>query len=73
MIPFETMGPCKRCGDFLNPCKCELMAKAELLEKMVEALEELDDMFDPTSRVGEIINRALQEYRKISEILSPKE
>lgn len=35
-----------------------------LLEKMAEALEELDDMFDPTSRVGEIINKALQEYRE---------
>ena len=35
-----------------------------LLEKMAEALEELDDMFDPTSRVGEIINRALKEYRE---------
>ena len=35
-----------------------------LMEKMAEALEELDDMFDPTSRVGEIINKALQEYRE---------
>lgn len=35
-----------------------------LLEKMAKALEELDDMFDPTSGVGEIINKALQEYRE---------
>ena len=36
----------------------------ELLEEMARALEELDDMFDPTSRVGEIINNALQKYRE---------
>ena len=38
--------------------------KDVLLKKMAEALEELDDMFDPTSRVGEIINKALPEYRE---------
>lgn len=35
-----------------------------LMEEMARALEELDDMFDPTSRVGEIINNALQKYRE---------
>lgn len=34
-----------------------------LMEEMAEALEELEDMFDPTSRVGEIINKPLQKYR----------
>lgn len=37
------------------------------LEKLVESLEELDDMFDPTSKVGEIINKALQEYREMKD------
>lgn len=35
-----------------------------LLEEMARALEELDDMFDPTSGVGEIINKALQKYNE---------
>ena len=38
--------------------------KDPLLDEMAAALEELDDMFDPTSRVGEIINNALQKYRE---------
>ena len=36
--------------------------KDELMKEMVAALEELDDMFDPSSRVGEIINKPLQKY-----------
>ena len=35
-----------------------------LLKEMAEALEDLDDMFDPTSRVGEIISKALQKYHE---------
>lgn len=35
-----------------------------LLKEMAEALEYLDDMFDPTSRVGEIISKALQKYHE---------
>lgn len=35
-----------------------------LLKRMAEALEELDDRFDPTSEVGEIINGALRAYRE---------
>ena len=38
--------------------------KDELLKELALALEELDDMFDPTSRVGEIINKALQKYHE---------
>ena len=69
MIPFETMGPCKRCGDFLNPCKCELMAKAELLEKMAETLECLKEMVKMDDSLGKAYamrtaEQLLQEYRE---------
>ena len=49
---------------YMDACADARRKYVPLLEKMAEALEELDDMFDPTSRVGEIINRALKEYRE---------
>lgn len=56
---------CEQCGANINSVKqWNTRATDPLLEEMAGALEELDDMFDPTSRVGEIINNALQKYRE---------
>ena len=59
---------CNDCGVTIEGDNCveiwNTRATDPLMEEMAEALEELDDMFDPTSRVGEIINNALQKYRE---------
>ena len=63
---------CKRCtasGPYHTAHKDHVeqwntRATDPLLKEMAEALEALDDMFDPSSRVGEIINEPLQKYHE---------
>ena len=53
---------CEVCGGMNGADSWNTRATDPLLKEMADALEELDDMFDPSSRVGEIINKPLQKY-----------
>lgn len=53
---------CTKCGYTWDTEPMNTRDADLLLREMAEALEALDDMFDPSSRVGEIINKPLQKY-----------
>lgn len=53
---------CTKCGYTWDTEPMNTRDADLLLREMADALEELDDMFDPSSRVGEIINKPLQKY-----------